>query len=74
MSIRKIMGRNIRDLRIQKGYSQKKLAEIARMNMVYIGSVERGERNITVENLDVIAKALKIPTHLLLIEDAFLVK
>ena len=61
-------------MRIQKGYSQKKLAEIARMNMVYIGSVERGERNITVENLDVIAKALKIPTHLLLIEDAFLVK
>ena len=68
------MGRNIRDLRIQKGYSQKKLAEIARMNVVYIGSVERGERNITVENLDIIAKALSIPTHLLLIEDVFLVK
>ncbi len=72
MSIQKIIGNNIRDLRTLKGYSQSDLARKSRRHAVYISSVERGERNITVENLNAIAKALQVPPHLLLIENVFL--
>ncbi|HET6402686.1 MAG TPA: helix-turn-helix transcriptional regulator [Candidatus Kapabacteria bacterium] len=72
MNIRKIIGSNIRDLRIIRGFSQKELAKRSHRHTVYISSVERGERNITVENLVSIAEALNIPSHLLLIENAFL--
>ncbi|HZK75689.1 MAG TPA: helix-turn-helix transcriptional regulator [Candidatus Kapabacteria bacterium] len=71
MNIRKIIGNNIRDCRAFRGYSQRRLSELADLNSVYISSVERGERNITVENLVVIATALRIPVHLLLVKDAF---
>jgi transcriptional regulator with XRE-family HTH domain len=74
MNIRKMIGSNIRDCRTFRGYSQRRLSELSSLNSVYISSVERGERNITVENLAVIAKALRVPVHLLLVEDAFLSK
>ena len=71
MDIRKIIGNNIRDLRLLRGYSQKQLAELSHRHTVYISSVERGERNITVENLTSIASALRVPPYLLLLKDAF---
>jgi transcriptional regulator with XRE-family HTH domain len=72
MNIQKIIGSNIRDLRTIRGYSQSQLAKRANRHTVYISSVERGERNITVENLVAIAEALKIAPHLLLIKDVFI--
>jgi transcriptional regulator with XRE-family HTH domain len=74
MNIRKIIGNNVRDLRNIKGLTQRELAELAKLHTVYISSVERGKPNITVENLAVIAKALRVPAHILLVEDAFIVK
>ena len=42
------------------GWSQEKLAEKADLHPVYIGSVERGEENVSIDSLARIAKALKV--------------
>ena len=52
------IGKRIRELRIEADLSQEKLAFACELDRTYIGSVERGERNISVINLRKIAKAL----------------
>lgn len=51
-------GLEIRKRRHQLNISQEKLAELANLHPNYVGSVERGERNIALENIIGIAKAL----------------
>jgi transcriptional regulator with XRE-family HTH domain len=53
------VGANIRQLRTDIGLSQEKLSFACDLDRTYIGSVERGERNISIINLKKIAKALK---------------
>lgn len=53
------IGNRIRDFRIEANLSQEKLAFESELDRTYIGSVERGERNISIINLRKIAKALK---------------
>lgn len=53
------VGNRIRELRTQIGLSQEKLSFACNLDRTYIGSVERGERNISVINLNKIAIALK---------------
>lgn len=55
------LGRTIRYERARKGFSQESLAEAARMHRNHLGSVERGERNVSVHNLLRIAEALRLP-------------
>jgi transcriptional regulator with XRE-family HTH domain len=55
-----LLGRQIRNIRIDQGYSQKHFAEKIKIDRNYIGGIERGERNITILSLIKIAKALKI--------------
>lgn len=63
---KQIIGNNIRNRRKEKGFSQEELAEKASLHRTYIGSVERGERNISIENIVSIARALNIlPKELL---------
>jgi transcriptional regulator with XRE-family HTH domain len=52
------VGNKIREERIRKGLSQEDLAEKCGLHRTYIGSVERGEYNLTIGSLDRIAKAL----------------
>jgi transcriptional regulator with XRE-family HTH domain len=54
------LGSRIRELRIEKGLSQEKLSFECGLDRTYIGSVERGERNIAAINLKKISKALNI--------------
>ncbi|MCK4427777.1 MAG: helix-turn-helix transcriptional regulator [candidate division Zixibacteria bacterium] len=64
----KIIGDNIRYYRKKAGLSQEKLAELTGLHRTYIGSVERGERNISALNITKIAYALKVEPHVLLKE------
>ena len=56
----KELGSQIRELRITYGLSQEKLSFKCDLDRTYIGSVERGERNIAAINLKKIAKALNV--------------
>lgn len=58
----------VRELRLAKGISQEGLADEAGVHRTYMGSVERGERNISLENIVRIAKALRVRPHELLKE------
>ena len=53
-------GKKVREKRLQRGISQEKLAEKAGVHRTYIGMIERGEKNITLQNIEKIAKALGI--------------
>ena len=55
---RKAFGLKVRMRRFEMGITQEKLAEQADLHPTYVGSVERGERNIALENIIAIAKGL----------------
>lgn len=57
---RELLARNLRLIRAQKGISQEKLADLAGLHRTYVGSVERGERNISIDNIEKLAKALDV--------------
>lgn len=56
----KVVGQRIRNYRTQLGLSQEKLAELACCHPTYIGQLERGEKNATLESIDKVASSLKI--------------
>lgn len=58
--ISKQIGQRIRNYRLQNHLSQEKLAELADCHPTYIGQIERGEKNATVESVSRIASALGI--------------
>lgn len=58
VGIRQRVAQNIRKTRNDIGISQEELADRCGLHRTYIGSVERCERNITIENLEKIADAL----------------
>ena len=60
MDICKKFGDRVRVLRVAQGLSQEVLAQKAGLHRTYIGGVERGERNVSLENIQKIAVALKI--------------
>jgi len=53
-------GEKVREIRNSKGLSQEQLAHIANVHRTYIGMVERAEKNITLVNIEKIAKALEV--------------
>ncbi|MFD0588369.1 helix-turn-helix domain-containing protein [Paenibacillus sp. GCM10027627] len=59
--IGRLIGENIRALRKSKGLSQEQLALRADINASYMGQVERGEKNPTIDVLSKIAAALQTP-------------
>ena len=62
----KIVGRNVRRLRLQKELTQEQLAFEAELDLTYVGGIERGKRNPSLSVLARIAKALSIhPSKLL---------
>jgi transcriptional regulator with XRE-family HTH domain len=61
--IQKRFGERVRELRKKKGLSQEALAFSCDLDRTYIGGVERGERNISLLNIQKIADALGIPVR-----------
>ena len=55
------LGRRIRERRGERSLTQAELADRCGLHRTFIGSVERGERNLSVLNLRIIAKALRVP-------------
>lgn len=66
---REVFASNLRRLRLNKGLSQEALAERAGLHRTYVGSVERGERNISIDNMDRLARALDVELIELIKED-----
>lgn len=60
MKLRRIVARNIRELRREKGMSQEELAGRADMNRNYVGMIERSEHAATVDMLEKMAEALNV--------------
>ena len=60
VTLRVRLGRTVRRLRTDAGYSQESFADRCGMHRTYMGSVERGEVNISLDNLERISKALEI--------------
>lgn len=67
--ILKLFGERVRTLRRQRGFSQESLALASGLDRTYVGGVERGERNISLLNIQKIAEALEVsPAELLQFE------
>ncbi len=64
--IKQKLGKRIKDLRVEQGFSQEELASKSLLHRTYISDIERGGRNVSIENVERIAKALDIdPSELL---------
>ncbi len=61
MSAREMFARRVRELRQERGWSQDDLADEAGLHRTYIGTVERAEQSITLDSVEKIAKAFKVP-------------
>ena len=53
-------GNKVRNERVRLGLSQEELASKANVHRTYVGMIERAEKNITLENLEKLAKALNL--------------
>jgi transcriptional regulator with XRE-family HTH domain len=74
MKYRKTFGHNVRVLRTAKGFSQEAFAFACNFHRTYIGSVERGECNISVDNMERIAAALNVELPDLLRQDTIVIR
>lgn len=60
-AIKAEFGQRVRELRSRKGLSQEDLALACDLDRSYIGGIERGERNVSLVNIQKIAAALRVP-------------
>ena len=67
-TLRVRLGRAVRRLRKEAGFSQESFADRCKVHRTYMGSVERGETNISLDNIERIAKALGLAAAGLLAE------
>ncbi|NJL01487.1 MAG: helix-turn-helix transcriptional regulator [Spirulinaceae cyanobacterium SM2_1_0] len=68
---RELFAKRLRQIRLYKGLSQEALADLAGLHRTYVGSVERGERNVSIDNMERLAKALEVDISELLRESKY---
>lgn len=59
-NLQKMLGERIRELRATKGFSQESFADHCGLHRTYMGGIERGERNLTIQTLLTVAKGLNL--------------
>lgn len=59
--LREVVATNVRAARKELGLSQEALADEAGLHRTYVGSIERKERNVSIDNIERLAEALKVP-------------
>lgn len=64
--LRRIVADNVRRLRAERGISQEQLAAEAGLHRTYVGAVERAERNLSLDNVERLAQALRVEPQVLL--------
>ena len=69
MKLMELVGLNTKWYRYQNGYTQEKFAELANFKMAYVSIVENGDANLTLNNVEIIAKTLKVEPELLFNKD-----
>ena len=66
MDLIKIFGENVRYYRKRKDLTQQKLGDLTGLHRTYIGKIERGEKKLIIENVDIIARSLQVNPAILL--------
>ena len=64
--LQRLVGRNLRAYRRARGLSQEAFADLLEVHRTYMGSVERGERNLTLKSIERIAERLDVEPRSLL--------
>ena len=59
-NLQEVLGSRIRDLRLKKGFSQESFADHCGLHRTYMGGIERGERNLTIETVFTVARGLDL--------------
>jgi transcriptional regulator with XRE-family HTH domain len=67
--LRQLLAKNVRLFRHVRGLTQEELAHKAKLHRTYMGMIERAERNLSVDNIEKIAKALQVKPHQLLMDE-----
>ncbi len=68
LQLRRILARNLREYRKQENLSQEQFAAMCGLHRTYVGSVERCERNVTLNTLQIFASVLGVSVPELLTE------
>ncbi len=55
-----VLGKRVRELRLKKGFSQESFADHCGLHRTYMGGIERGERNLTIQTVLTVSKGLGI--------------
>jgi len=67
--LRRVVASNVRRVRLSRSLSQEALAHEAGLHRTFIGHVERGRSNLSIDNLERLANALKVPPFQLLVPE-----
>jgi transcriptional regulator with XRE-family HTH domain len=71
VKLKQIVAQNLRHYRKKANLTQEALGWKAKLHPNYLGRVERGEDTISMDNIEKVAKVLKIAPHLLLIPESY---
>jgi transcriptional regulator with XRE-family HTH domain len=58
--LKTVLGKRVREMRSKKGFSQEAFADHCGLHRTYMGGIERGEHNLTIETLMTVSKGLEI--------------
>lgn len=63
LTLREVFARNVRAVRVNAAISQERMAAEAGLDRAFVGTLERGQRNISIDNIERLAKTLGVEPH-----------